>query len=92
MKARSLGILAEDYKTDQVKDLEVSLNKCIETKEDFSQELIAKLYESGEELVSVETFFTMVDIKGNNYFILMNGCISVLACYDPVRKVVRKVE
>lgn len=92
MKARSLGILAEDYKTDQVKDLEVSLNKCIETKEDFSQELIAKLYESGEAGIPVETFFPKEEIKGNNYYILKNGSNSVLACYDPVRKVVRKME
>ena len=63
MKARSLGILAEDYKTDQVKDLEVSLNKCIETKEDFSQELIAKLYESREAGVPVETFFRRKKLK-----------------------------
>ena len=78
--------------TDQVKDLEVSLNKCIETKEDFSQELIAKLYESGEAGIPVETFFPKEEIKGNNYYILKNGSNSVLACYDPVRKVVRKVE
>ncbi len=60
MKARSLGILAEDYKTDQVKNLEVSLNKCVLTREDFSPELIAKLYESGEAGVPVETFFPRV--------------------------------
>lgn len=35
MKARSLDILAEDYKTDQVKDLEVSLNKCVITRRIF---------------------------------------------------------
>ena len=92
MKARSLDILAEDYKTDQVKNLEVSLSKCVITKEDFSQDLIAKLYESGEAGVPVETFFPKEDIKGNNYYILKNGSNSVLACYDPTRRVVRKVE
>lgn len=92
VKARSLDILAEDYKTDQVKNLDTSLNKSVITKENFSQELIAQLYESGDNGIPVEKFFPKETIKGNNYYILNSGVNSVLACYDPGRRVVRKVE
>lgn len=91
MKAKSLGVLAEDYKTDQVKDLDDSINKSIKTIDNFSPDLIARLYESNNGL-PVETFFPGKEIKGNHYYILRNGSNSVLAFYDPVRKVIRKVE
>ncbi|MCR9012602.1 PhoH family protein [Gabonibacter chumensis] len=91
MKAKSLGIQAEDYKTDQVKNLDTFLNKSVVTIEDFSPELIAKLYENNGG-IPVATFFPGQEIKGNRYYILKNGSNSVLACYDPVKQVVRKVE
>ncbi|WP_294143310.1 PhoH family protein [uncultured Sanguibacteroides sp.] len=91
MKAKSLGVQAEDYKTDQVKNLDTFLNKSVTTIEDFSPELIAKLYETNGG-VPVSTFFPGQEIKGNRYYILKNGSNSVLACYDPVKQVVRKVE
>jgi PhoH-like ATPase len=46
MKAKSLGISAEDYKTDQVTDENV-LDKTITTFENFDDELIGLLYEQG---------------------------------------------
>jgi len=91
MKAKSLGILAEDYKTDQVQNLDDSLSKSIMTVEDFPAELITKLYEQNEGL-PVATCFPGQEFKGNRYFVLKNGSSSVLACYDPGRQVVRKVE
>ncbi|WP_059025683.1 PhoH family protein [Gabonibacter massiliensis] len=91
MKAKSLGVQAEDYKTDQVKNLDTFLNKSVVTIEDFSPELIAKLYENNGG-IPVATFFPGQEIKGNRYYILKNGSNSVLACYDPVKQVVRKVE
>ena len=91
MKAKSLGVHAEDYKTDQVKNLDTFLNKSVVTIEDFSPELIAKLYENNGG-IPVATFFPGQEIKGNRYYILKNGSNSVLACYDPVKQVVRKVE
>lgn len=62
MKAKSLGVQAEDYKTDQVKNLDTFLNKSVVTIEDFSPELIAKLYENNEG-IPVATFFPGQEIK-----------------------------
>jgi PhoH-like ATPase len=89
MKAKSLGILSEDYKSDQVKDLDESIGTSITTIEDFSTDLIAKLYEHGSLPVSS---LLPGEVKGNHYFILKNGSTSVMAAHDPARQVIRKVE
>ena len=47
MKAKSLGILAQDYKNDQVTDVE-KIHKDIETIENIDDALISKFYESRE--------------------------------------------
>jgi len=91
MKAKSLGIEAEDYKTGKVKNLDESLNKSITTIDDFSTERIAKLYEQPAG-VPLADMFPDQKFKGNHYFILKNGSSSVLACYNPMKQVVRKVE
>lgn len=91
MKAKSLGLMAEDYKTDQIKNLDESINRSITTIDNFSTELIAKLYENAAG-VPVKTIFPTAEIKGNHYYILKNGSSSVLAYYDPFKQLVRKVE
>lgn len=91
MKARSLGLEAEDYKTDQVEDLDFAINRSIREIDHVDTDLINSIYENNGG-VDVEKVFPKQDIKGNNYFILKNGNASVLACFDPVRRIVRKVE
>lgn len=91
MKAKSLGLLAEDYKTDKIKDLDESIDKSITTLEEFPTELIAKLHESPAG-VDAKTIFPKREIRGNHYFVLKNGSHSVMAYYDPRSQTVRKVE
>ena len=91
MKALSLGLQAEDYKTDQVEDLELAINRSVREIDDFDVSLINCIYESAGG-VEVEKIFPGQDIKGNNYYVLRNGNASVLACYDPLKRTVRKVE
>ncbi len=91
MKARSLGLQAEDYKTDQVEDLDFAINRSVREVDDFDVSMINCIYENAGG-VEVEKVFPGQDIKGNNYYVLKNGNASVLACYDPIRRVVRKVE
>jgi PhoH-like ATPase len=90
MKAKSLGILAEDYKSDQVEDPDESFNKGITTIEDFPAELITKLYEQGS--LPAETIFPGNAPKGHRYYVLKNGSTSVMAAHDPAGKTIRKVE
>lgn len=91
MKARSLGLQAEDYKTDQVENLDFAINRSVREVEDCQVDLINQIYENAGG-IEVEKVFPGQELKGNNYFVLKNGNASVLACYDPVRRVVRKVD
>lgn len=91
MKARSLGLQAEDYKTDQVEDLDFAINRGIREIDHFDINLINAIYDNAGG-VDVGKVFPKQEIKGNNYYVLKNGNASVLACYDPLRRVVRKVE
>lgn len=91
MKARSLGLQAEDYKTDQVEDLDFAINRGIREVDHFDINLINAIYDNAGG-VDVGKVFPKQEIKGNNYYVLKNGNASVLACYDPLRRVVRKVE
>jgi PhoH-like ATPase len=90
MKAKSLGLMSEDYKSDQVDDLDESLGKSIITLDDFAPELITMLHERGTLPASV--VFPGQAPVGNRYYVLRNGSGSVMAAHDAARQEVRKVE
>lgn len=91
MKARSLDLEAEDYKTDQVEDLDFAINRSVREVDAFDVALINAIYENPAG-VDVAKVFPKQEIKGNNYYVLKNGNASVLACYDPLKRVVRRVD
>ena len=91
MKARSLGLQAEDYKTDQVEDLDCAIHRSVREIDHFDTNLINAIYDNANG-VEVGKVFPKQEIKGNTYYVLKNGNASVLACYDPLRRVVRRVE
>ncbi|MFA8433654.1 MAG: PhoH family protein [Marinifilaceae bacterium] len=91
MKAKSLGIPAEDYKNDQVKDLDDVLNSGIITMEDFNNEMISLLYDSPNG-IPVEDFAFPNKFNGHNYLVLKNENASILAHYDPNEKRLKRVE
>jgi len=88
MKAKSLGIKAEDYKTDQVTDESV-LDKTITTFENFDDNLIDQLYEQSS--VAVEAF-KEIKPEANECFIFKGNNSSVLARYDSKDKRIKRVE
>jgi PhoH-like ATPase len=89
MKAKSLGVPAEDYKTDQVTDEHV-LDKTLKTFENFDQNSITTLYDQG----SMELGKLKIDFKpeANECFILKGNTSSVLARFDPKSGRVLRVE
>ena len=89
MKAKSLGIVAQDYENDKVKDLEI-LHKGVEIYENFDIKVIEGLYER-KALDRKNTSFKE-DLPANQYFILRNGNHSVLAYYDPFNDMIMRVE
>ena len=88
MKAKSLGMLAQDYESDKVASLE-SVHKPIEMHEDFDENLISRLYEEPDG-VPVEAF--RLNPTPHQYYILRSSKASVLAHYDPNKKVIDRVE
>ena len=89
MKAKSLGLTAEDYESDKVKNIEI-LHKGVETYENFSLEIIEKLYKTGS--VPRAEFPMKEEDTLAKYFILKNQNQSVLAWFDPFSQTVRRVE
>jgi PhoH-like ATPase len=89
MKAKSLGIIAEDYKTDQVTDENV-LDKTITTFDNFDDSLIAYLYEKGS--LAQEEVKKEFNPEANECFIFKSNSSSVLARYNPKSKRIIRVE
>ena len=89
MKAKSLGIQAEDYKSGQVRDINV-LEKNVVVFDNFSNELIDKLYHDGYFNASEAEW--KYKAEANECFILKGGNSSVLARYDASDKMIRRLE
>jgi PhoH-like ATPase len=89
MKAKSLGIIAQDYENDKVADID-DLYKGISVMEGVDQSLISKLYELPEG-VNAEEFKLDKDMKGHQFFIMKNNGSSALAHYNPVNKMFNRV-
>lgn len=88
MKAKSLGIPAQDFKNDQIADVE-KIHKEVETIDSIDDQLIAKFYESHNG-ISIDEF--KLKPLANQYFILKGQKSSALAHFDPYNKVLRRVE
>ncbi len=89
MKAKSVGIQSEDYKTDIVTDQKV-LDKSVTTFENTSDIIIDKLYETGSFNPEEEKWD--YEPEANECFIMKGTKSSVLAKYDASTKRVFRVE
>ncbi len=89
LKARSLGLQAEDYTTDKIEDVS-QVYTGSRLVEDVSSESIDMLYSSfgiGTEIVP-----ELKNPLANENFILRNGQKSVLAAYDPFEKKIVRID
>ncbi len=88
MKAKSLGVIAQDYLNDKISDIKVIENDIKEYPAEDG--LIAKLYESG--------FIPWTELglkdppKANEYFILKGSSTSCLSCYNATNKTIRRID
>lgn len=90
VKAKSLGIAAEDYTTDKVQDIEV-IYKGIDTIDNVDPELINKIYQDRAG-VSVDEFKFSREIFAHEYLILKGDNKSALTHYDPFERRINLVE
>lgn len=89
MKAKSLGVQAEDYYNDKVKDIHL-LYKTVAEFTNFDDNLIEKLY--NENSLPIDEMGLKDTPEINEYFIIKSQKASVLGRYDGVSKKIIRVE
>lgn len=92
MKAKAVGVKAEDYTTDKIVNVE-ELYSGKETIENFNHDIIEKLYQPPFE-VPIKTTLkkSKTESVPNKYLVLRNSSHSVLAAIDNRKQILRKVD
>ncbi len=88
LKAKSLNLLAEDFQTGKIQNVE-ELYTGMMLIENLDSEVIIKIYDEG--FISPDDI-GLEDPVANQYFILRNGKSSALAFYNPITKLIERVE
>ncbi len=88
IKAKALGLQAEDYETGKVK-IETDQFKGIETIEDADPDIIRQIFKDKQ---SEELGVLGDKVKNNQFYIIRNGSSSLLGYYNPVRETIDRVE
>ncbi len=92
MKAKALGILAEDYTTDRIGSVE-ELYSGKEIIEDFDDDLIVQLFQTPFEIPAKDIIKKLPgEVLPNKYYIFRNSNRSVLAYLDQEMEIFRKVD
>ncbi len=90
LKAKSVGLTAQDYTTDHVKDISELYTGC-RIVEDFPDERIGRLYEPPGE-IETEGLFGGNPLSPNEFVILRNGKKSALGSADSSTQKIRHVD
>ncbi len=88
LKAKALGVKAEDYETGKVK-IETQSFKGIEQIEQPDDELIKQVF---KEKATTDLSILNGKVKSNQFYIVKNGTSSLLAYYNPIHETVNRVE
>ena len=92
MKAKAIGLPAEDYSTDRISNVE-ELYSGKEIIEDFNDEILVKLYQPPYEVPLSEVKRLLKgEVLPNKFYILRNDSRSVLAHLDSSREILRRVD
>ncbi|MBD3343993.1 MAG: AAA family ATPase [Chitinivibrionales bacterium] len=90
MKAKSIGIAAQDYTTDHVRDIS-TLYTGRRIEEHVDEALIDKMYQEPYN-AEVSEFALKKTMLANEYAILRNSKKSALATYDPLVQIIKRVD
>jgi len=90
IKAKSIGLVAQDYKSDQIKDIS-TLYTGKRLVENIPGTVLKKLYEPPFELDPSDLLMEK-DPVANEYFILRNESKSALAMYDAFNLKIRRID
>ncbi|MEZ5001260.1 MAG: PhoH family protein [Bacteroidales bacterium] len=89
MKAKSLGIMSQDYENDKVANLD-DLYKGIETIGNISSDKIDRLYNEPEG-IPMEEMDLKTQPEGHKFYILKNNGSSALAHFNPINRKVNRI-
>jgi PhoH-like ATPase len=90
MKAKAMGLLAQDYTTDRVEDIaELYKGSCLV--EGISEAIIDRLYCAPYEF-DVSELNPLPDFIANQFLIMKNGSKSALAIHDSTLAKIKRVE
>ncbi len=90
MKAKAVGLLAQDYTSDHVRDINtLYAGKRIE--ENVSSDIIDKMYLEANE-VDINEFDLRQPMISNEYIVMRNGRKSALAKFDSVMQRLQRVD
>ncbi|MDA3820193.1 MAG: PhoH family protein [Candidatus Delongbacteria bacterium] len=90
MKAKSLGLKAQDYQNDKVTDIDLIQSAAL-IRSKTPPELIGRLYDEPEG-VPFDDFGFDDTFYPHQYFVMKNGSQSALAHYDVDKNVIERVE
>jgi PhoH-like ATPase len=90
MKAKAMGLMAQDYTSDHVRDIN-ALYTGKRVTESIPREFIDQLYQKPYEIEFADLEITPPLIS-NEYLILRNNKKSALARYDPALEILRRVD
>lgn len=88
LKAKSLGLLSEDYETGKIKDVK-NLYTGKHTIEGLDTEIIREIFNKG---FTENSAIIPEGVVNNHYYILKNGKASTLAFYNPINNTLEKVD
>lgn len=91
MKAKAIGVQAEDYRRGQVQDIDKSVSSGITKINDIDDNIIDLLYKSPQGVEASE-IPKLGKVKGNQYFILQGSNNSILCRYEPYSRTIKKIE
>jgi PhoH-like ATPase len=89
MKAKSIGIMAQDYETDKVRNID-EIYKSVSTIENLDDRLIMKMYDNPDGIPVVDFKLPIAPVA-NQYFIFKGGNSSALAHFDPKTGMINRV-
>jgi PhoH-like ATPase len=89
MKAKSIGIMAQDYENDKVRNID-ELYRSVSTIENLEDRLIIQMYEHPEG-IPVSDFKLPVEPVANQYFIFKGNTSSALAHFDQKSGMINRV-
>ena len=90
MKAKSIGLPAQDYTTDHVKDISM-LYKGYRIEEGVSSELFQQLY-SPSKAIDASSINDSTTLISNEFLIMRNGSKSALGSYDSTDSTIRRID